>query len=279
MTPNEGGLSKSASAPRSLEEAAGGQQAGSLLRAAAMLRAIAAGGRAGISLADLAHKTKLPRPTVYRVAEMLEELGWVERDPSEKRLFLGADLALLGFSAQARHSTDAIVRPLLEELTREIGQTVYLAVRSGDDSVCIARCESQTLIKTLVLDVGSRQPLGVGAGSMAMLAALSDAEVERVIERNHERYHERVPFDEASFRNCLKLARTSGYATHEGLFTRGVSGIGVVVRDISGGAIASISVAFITDWLDESEREHCVKSIQATARKVAVRLTGFPRSA
>lgn len=251
-----------------------GAQAGSLLRAASLLKAIAAGGHIGISLAEVARHTKLPRPTVYRVSQMLETLGWIERDPSTKRLFLGKELALLGLSAQMRHPSEGIARPLLAALAREIGQTVYLTMRSGLESVCVARCESETQIRTLVLEVGSRQPLGVGAGSMAILATLPDDEMERIIAANRERYRERGPFQETAFRAYLAQARRSAFAAHEGLFTRGVSGIGVAVRDASGYPIAAVSIAFVADWLDEAQYEHCVRRIQSTADEIAECLTG-----
>lgn len=259
-------------APQAGEDA--GTQAGSLLRAASLLKAIAAEGHIGILLAELARRTELPRPTVYRVSQMLETLGWIDRDPSTKRLFLGKELALLGLSAQTRHPSEDIARPLLAALAREIGQTVYLTVRSGMDSVCVARCESETQIRTLILEVGSRQPLGVGAGSMAILTTLPDDEMERIVAANRERYGERGPFQETVFRAYLAQARRSGFATHEGLFIHGISGIGVAVRDASGYPIAAVSIAFVADWLDETQREHCLRRIQSTADEIADRLTG-----
>jgi DNA-binding IclR family transcriptional regulator len=260
------------------EKDEGVQGGGSLLRAGLLLKAIAAQGRSGILLGELARQTRLPRPTAYRVAQMLEGMGWVERDPSTKRLHLGRELAILGLSAQIRHPIGDVARPLLARLAREIDQTVYLIVRSGLESVCVARCESDTPIRTLILEVGSRQPLGVGAGSMAILAMLPADEMERIIAVNRERYMEQGGFQESVFRASLAEARQSAVATHEGSFTRGVSGIGVAVRDASGYPVAAVSIAFVTEWLDGAQRERCIRRLQAVAEELADLLTGAPGS-
>ncbi|MBN9245572.1 MAG: hypothetical protein J0I98_22595 [Mesorhizobium sp.] len=129
-------------------------------------------------------------------------------------------------------------------------------------------------MRTLILEVGSRRPLGVGAGSMAILAALPDGGMERIVAANREHYRERGPFEETVFRAHLAQARQSAFATHEELFIRGVSGIGVAVRDASGYPIAAVSIAFVADWLDETQHEFCIQRIRSTADEIAECLTG-----
>lgn len=250
------------------------QPAGSLMRAATILRAVANGGRSGASLPDLVRRTGLPRPTIHRVCQMLQDIGWLERDGAGRRFFLGVELATFGLTAQLRHPLDELAGPVLSRLSGETAQTFYLIVRSGDDAVCVARHESVAQIRTLVLEVGSRQPLGIGAGSMAILAALPEDESDRVIAGNRERYFERPAFDEAAFRAALRAARETGLAGHDGLFTRGVSGIGVAVPDGSGHPLAALSTAFITQSLDAGQQRLCVARMQEGAEEIARRLTG-----
>lgn len=77
--------------------------AGSLNRAALLVRAIARGGAEGAGLADLVAATQLPRPTVHRVLDMLGEIGWVERDAVSRRFFLWQQIHALCIVAAARH--------------------------------------------------------------------------------------------------------------------------------------------------------------------------------
>jgi len=52
---------------------------------------------------------------------------------------------------------------------------VFLIVRSGDDAVCADRAIGSYPVKTSVVDVGTRRPLGLGGGSLAMLTAAGRA--------------------------------------------------------------------------------------------------------
>jgi DNA-binding IclR family transcriptional regulator len=245
---------------------------GSLNRAVLLLRAIARGGEAGASLTDLVAWTELPRSTIHRVLALLDEAGWVERDAATRRFHLGAEFALFGIVAAARHPIERRAATELAALAREIGQTIYLIVRSGLDGVCAARHESASTIQTLVLKPGSHVPLGWGAGSMAILAALPEAEAGAVIAANKKRYAAMKSFDEASFRKAVAGAREQGFASHDGLFMRGLSGIGVPVRDPSSYPVAAISTAFVSDWLDGEQRLRCAKRLSETAKRVAGQL-------
>ena len=61
------------------------------------------------------------------------------------------------------------------------GDTSFLSVRRDAFAVCLHREEGAYPIRTHALEVGDRHPLGVGGGSLAILATLSDAEIERVL--------------------------------------------------------------------------------------------------
>jgi DNA-binding IclR family transcriptional regulator len=249
-----------------------GDPVGSLHRAVQLVRAVARGRAAGASLKDLVGATGLPRPTIHRVTQMLIDVGWLERDRENRRFFLGREVHSLGLVAALRHPIERIAAAELARLAHETGQTIYMLTRAGDDSVCVARHESTARIQTLVLQVGTREPLGIGAGSMALLAALPQDDAEQAIMRNMARYRRNERFDEPSFRRALSEARTRGFASHDGLFIRGVSGIGVAVRDESGYPLAAISTAFVTDWLDTSQREQLARRIEAGAGMIAAAL-------
>lgn len=256
------------------------EASGSLHRSVILVRAIARGGEAGAALADLVAWTGLPRPTVHRVLDMLIETGWVERDLPTRRFFLGQEMVALGLVAAARHPIERLAATELALLAQDIGQTVYLSVRAGLDIVCAARQESTARIQTLVLKVGSQVPLGRGAGSMAILAALPEAEAEVVIAANRARYAlETEGFDEAAFRRALDEARVAGFASHDSLFSRGIGGIGVAVRDATAYPVAAISTAFVANWLDEAQRRRCVAELNGAARRIGSRLLELRRRA
>lgn len=249
-------------------EAAGDEATGSLARAVQIVRTIAGRGPDGVSMAELVRSSGLPRSTLHRVSQMLVDAEWLERDEAG-RFFLGRELHAIGLAAAMHHPIERLAAPCLLDLKREVGQTIYLSVVAGDDAVCVARYESSLPVQMLVLNVGSRQPLGLGAGGMALLAALPEATIRRVIEVNRPRYMERGAFDEAAFRVAIASARQAGFAMHDGLFTHGISGLGVAVKDAAGYPLAAISTAFVSQWLDARDREKCVRAMRNAAQEIA----------
>lgn len=248
------------------------QSTGSLLRAAKILRCVAGGSRTGLSLAQIIKLTDLPRPTVHRICQMLIDIGWLQGTGTEKRLILGEELATLALTAQVHHPFEAFAYPVLEQLSDETGLPFYIFVRSGNDAVCVARCESGAAIRMLVIDVGTRRPLGIGAGSAAILAALPGNEIEAAIVANRKRFSKNQTFDEALFRAELDLFASRGYAHHNGIFTRGMSGLGVPILDASQYPVAALSTAFITSSLDDAQQVEIATRMNEGARKIAMRL-------
>jgi DNA-binding IclR family transcriptional regulator len=246
--------------------------AGSLRRAAPLIRAIAQDGAAGASIADLLDRTNLPRPTVYRVLETLASVGWIERDDATRRYYLAREMIALGAAAAARHPIERLAASVLAQLATEIGQPTYLMLRAGLDGVCVARHESGATVQALVLKVGTRVPMGRGASTLAMMAAMTEAEADEIIACNRARYRAATPaIDEAALRRELDAARQRGFASHDGMFVPGMSGIAVAIRDPSGHPIAGVSTAFVTEWLSERERAVCARRLAETAADIASR--------
>src|SRR5512139_992341 len=162
----------------------------SIERALWLLREIAAHNRSGSRLLDLATRTGLQRPTVHRMLKCLATESMVQQDPDSHRYFLGPMVFELGLTATPRFNLREICHPALTRIAEATGDTVFLTQRSGLDSVCIDRHEGTFPIKTFTLEVGMRRPLGVGTGSLSILAALPEEEFRSIIASNEPRLQE-----------------------------------------------------------------------------------------
>ena len=76
----------------------------------------------------------------------------------------------------------------MARIAEATGDTVFLTQRSGLDAVCVDRQEGTFPIKTFTLEIGMRRPLGVGTGSLAILSALSEEEIQAIVNSNPPRY-------------------------------------------------------------------------------------------
>lgn len=124
----------------------------------AVLRALSTG---PVDLAELQRATGLPRATAHRLAVALERHGLVRRDAAG-RFCLGLELIRLGRLATAAYPLADIARPVLEALRDEVGESVQLYVREGDQRRCVESLESTHGLRWIV-PKGALLPLDRGS--------------------------------------------------------------------------------------------------------------------
>ena len=226
-------------APPSEAQPATGAQA--IHRAAAILRALGRSNDRGAKLADLARRTGLHAATTRRILLALCEEGLVAFEDVTKRYYLGPEVFVMG-TAQPYSSWRSRFRTALTSVAGRVGDSSYLSVREGDDSLCIDRAEGREAIR-IMFDIGSRLPLGAVASGVAMLAALSEAEAESLIRANAKRFE---PYERLSgevVRQLVREARQQGYAvTHETLLLD-VAGVAVPIWGQEGQFLGAMGVA------------------------------------
>ena len=102
----------------------------------------------------------------------------------------------------------------------------------------------------LAAEPGDRWPLGVGAGSCAILAALPDETVADVLARNAALRAEKYPrCTDASVLALVRDTRERGYCLQPGMVFEDSWAIGVVVYDANQAPVASISIAALRSRL------------------------------
>ena len=222
----------------------------SIERALVLVREIAAHNRTGSRLLDLASRTGLQRPTVHGMLKCLTLENMVQQDPDTHRYYLGPMVFELGLTAAPRYNLREICHPAMSRIAEATGDTVFLTQRSGLDAVCVDRQEGTFPIKTFTLEIGMRRPLGVGTGSLAILAALSEDEVRHVVTANAPRLPE-YGLTPTSLVAQVKRAQKLGYALREMPTLAGVRSIGHALHNQSGIAFAALSVSTISSRMNE----------------------------
>lgn len=242
----------------------------SLQRALVLLNlvgVIAADRPAGVGLAELARSAGRPKPSVHRMLAALVQAGYVERLEPAGTYRLGHQALVLGELARSlpdplrQHAHDGVVR--LAELSED---TSFLTLRQGSFSICVQREEGSGPIRNNALGVGDRHPLGIGAGSLAILAALEDAEVESVLARNAGVLQQQYPrIDPAVLRQVVARTRADGYALNEGLVAPGSWAVGMAIRGATGQPVGAFSVASIEHRLGRERREELAAAMRDEA--------------
>jgi DNA-binding IclR family transcriptional regulator len=227
-------------------------------------------------LSDLAQTTSLSLPTAHRLLAVLARFGLIEQDAQTRRYHLGIELLRLGNLAGRRFSIVGLARDEVSHLAETTGDTVFMSIRDHDESVCVDRRVGSFPIKTLTLEIGDRRPLGVGSGSLALLAALGDDEIERILADDKSRASHYPQFHASTLRRLVQAARREGFAFNDGRIVSGMSAVGVPVLDGSGQPLAALSIAAINARMDRTRRHAVAAKLKEASQRIQQRLVQRP---
>ena len=200
-----------------------------------------------LRLADLSGESGLNKATALRLLGTLIAEGFVQRDAATKRYSLGDEALVLGVAMQGRDHIRDRARPALLRLAGLSGDTLLLSTRHGLESVCVEREFGSFPIRANYLDLGSRRPLGAGAGSLALLAWLPDDEIDTVLALLEPVLEKRYPRITCQLlKTEIALARQRGYTMLLDLVVEQMGGIGVPIFGSDGKPVAALSLAALT---------------------------------
>jgi DNA-binding IclR family transcriptional regulator len=239
----------------------------SLHRAISLLRTVARHNNKGARLSQLSREVSLHVATARRLLTVLTMEGLTAYDPNSKCYSLGIGLYHLGSMAQQFTIRDQL-HSTLEEIASETEDTVFLLVRSGNDALCIDRVEGKFPIRALTIDVGMRRPLGVGAGSLALIAFLPDEQFKAFTSANEHRYPEHRNLNVNIIQKLAKRSRKKGYVLSDDLFWEGVISISVPIYNKKNDIIAAITVTAIADRMTASRQKQISSLLKSVATKV-----------
>jgi DNA-binding IclR family transcriptional regulator len=208
----------------------------------AVLRAVAAAEPDGASTTDLGKGAGLARPTAHRLLVSLADEHLVARDPKTGRWSLGPELYLLGVGAAYRYDVTDQAREVVTRLARDTGESAFFSARRGDETVCVLAEEGSFPLRSHVLHVGIRFPLGVASAGLAILGHLSNRDVDDFFGRVQPESEWGRGHAEAAIRARIESTRRTGYAVNPALIVDGSWGMGAAVFDRSGKPAWALSI-------------------------------------
>lgn len=235
-------------------------------RLARLLDVIAASDSA-VSLKVLAAETGLHPSTAFRILGAMGAVGFVERDVNGQYL-LGKKLSRLGGKVRRGVDVREEARDVMQALRDQIGETVNLTVREGDEVIYIERVTPNRMMRVEQV-VGSRAPLHVTAVGKLMLGELGDAFIRAYAKRTGlKQYTRHTHATQAALMKAVHEASARGYAFDNEEAEEGVGCIGVLIRDSSGNVVAGLSISAPI----ERRKDEWIALVQKAGQTISERL-------
>jgi DNA-binding IclR family transcriptional regulator len=191
-------------------------------------------------LTELARQLELTKPNVYRLLSTLSVLGYVKKDPATSLYSPTLKLWEMGSMLVRDVDLVAVASPRLRRLCLDTHESVQLTVFDGGFAVYVDKVDSPQPLKAMT-SIGSRVPATVTSTGKALLAWSPSEALDQAM-AHVKRFTPLTLLKRKDIERDLEEARQRGYAVNRGEFRVGVSGIGVPVRDRTGGVVAAIGV-------------------------------------
>jgi IclR family transcriptional regulator, pca regulon regulatory protein len=211
----------------------------SLARGLAVLRAFS-DQRRSLTIAQISHKTGIPRAAVRRCLYTLKELGYADADGNN--FSLKSKVLTLGYSYLSSTPLTVSTAPYLNAISRTLNESCSLAVLEDDEILYVAR-SATSRIMSVSLNTGSRLPAYCTSLGRVMLAHLPPEELDAYLGRvKLKAFTERTVVSAARLREILDGVRGDGYALLEEELEMGLRSLAVPVRGASGNVLAALNV-------------------------------------
>ena len=240
----------------------------SLGRAFAILEEVARH-REGIGLADLSKLVGLHNSTTFHLAKTMVSLGYIRQEKDSKRYRVGRPLFALAASALDEIEMVNVATPVLEDLSRDTGESSHFAVRMGDAVVVIARTSGPGAFQ-LTDRVGVVRPAHCTALGKVILASLRPDQLERFLERvdmnpSTEKSITDIP---VLLREVAEIRRT-GIAMDDGEFNAEVRCVAVPVKDFTGQIVGALGISGPIWRMSNQALQSRAKTVQAAAERLS----------
>ena len=248
------------------ERQRGGVQ--SLGRAFSILEEVARH-REGIGLAELSKRVGLHNSTTFHLAKTLVTLGYMRQERDSKRYRVGRPLFALAASALDEIEMVNLATPILEDLSRETGESGHFAVRMGDSVVVIARTSGSGAFQ-LTDRVGVVRPAHCTALGKIILASLRPDQLKRFLERvDLKPATGKSITDPAVLLREITEIRRSAIAIDDGEYNAEVRCIAVPVYNFTGDVIGALGISGPIWRMSDQVLKSRAKLVQTAAARLS----------
>jgi DNA-binding IclR family transcriptional regulator len=240
----------------------------SLGRAFAILEQVARH-REGVGLAELSKLVGLHNSTTFHLAKTMVSLGYLRQARDSKRYRVGRPLFALAASALDEIEMVNVATPVLEDLSRETGESGHFAVRMGDAVVVIARTSGPGAFQ-LTDRVGVVRPAHCTALGKIILASLRPEQLKRFLERvDMKPSTDKSITEAAALLSEIAEVKHSGIAFDDGEFNPEVRCIAVPVMDFTGQTVGALGISGPIWRLSDPALQGHARIVRAAANRLS----------
>ncbi len=228
------------------------------------------------SLAEIRHTLKLNKSRVMRLCGTLEHMGYLVYDPEQEVYSLGPRLMSLGKVYERQTSVLHVIRPVLQHIVDQLGETASFHVQRGDCRLCLCAVESPHQVRYIMKE-GSEGHWPFGS-IWKVIMAFGAAELrERIL--SEAPFVPETPYSAVTHQDIESVVEQTaelGYCLTNGDHDVGSSAIALPVFDSDGTLKGVLCISGITERMNAAFNERAIPFLKEQARRLSAILEGRP---
>ncbi|MDH4559117.1 IclR family transcriptional regulator [Pseudomonas sp. BN417] len=207
-----------------------------------------------LTIAQISHRTEIPRAAVRRCLHTLMKLGYVTTDGRTYSLL--PKVLTLGHAYLSSTPLAVTAQPILDRLSIQLHEACSMATLEGDEILYIARSATPNRLISVDLSVGSRLPAYCTSMGRILLAALDDAALDDYLEHADLQVKtSRTVHTQEGLRASIEEIRRQGWVIIDQELEMGLRSVAVPVRDSAGQVLAALNVGTHVGRVSRQELE------------------------
>jgi IclR family acetate operon transcriptional repressor len=228
------------------------------------------------SLAELANRAGVPKPTVHRWLGTLEAAGLVQRTPDGRHYELAPRASTLAFSILSNQPSGIIRHEIIRRVVEQVGEACNLTVLDGTEVTYLDRVESTWPLR-ITFQQGSKVPAYCSASGKLFLALMRAAKRDLILQTvTLEKLTDTTITDQDALLRELAEIRANGYALDRQEFMSGLVCIAVPIfhkKEHSQSCVAALAIQAPVTRMVEDDLLTKLPVLQKAATELAATLT------
>ncbi len=216
----------------------------SLARGVSVLKVFASSNRP-LTLTEIARAVGINKVTATRFCYTLSELGLIKRD-AQLKYCLTPKVLSLGYASIRSSGWLKIARHYIEELSKEINETVNLSMLDDNEIIYLVRAKTEKILPYDLM-IGSKLPIHCTSMGKVLLAfGLEEKTQDLFANLDLQPFTHRTIIRKDDFLAEIEKIRKQGYSISNEEFSLGLRSIAAPLFCDRGYAVAAINIAVPT---------------------------------
>jgi DNA-binding IclR family transcriptional regulator len=193
-----------------------------------------------IRLSELARLSGLNKATVNRIVSDLVDRGYLNQPKPRGKYYLGTKFIRFNQLIMQKRKLEQVAPPHLTKLAESVEDCVLLSVLDGEQALVTAVTGSQHVLR-IALEVGVRIPLYCTGQGKAILAGMTEAELDQYLSKvTLKRLTENTITSPNELKSHLKIVAREGVAYDDEDQLLGIRNVAAGIMNVDGKCIAAV---------------------------------------